>query len=119
MIEALEDFMAELASAGDVESFAARWEAEPAPFASVTVTSWEEYAGGGAEIAFAEGAKPSVAELEAAFGPFSEPPRMPSGTRVLRALWRREDMPVNVVLLVYSPPEAREPLDRIVVQRGI
>jgi hypothetical protein len=44
---------------------------------------------------------------------------MPSGTRVLRALWRREDMPVNVVLLVYSPPEAREPLDRIVVQRGI
>ena len=117
MIDALQSFMRELAAADDVGSFARRWESDPAPFAAVEVTSWEEYAGGGAEVVFAEGTGPTVAQLELAFGPFTEPPRAYPARRALRGEWWREGMPVRVVLLIY-PPDGDGPLERLVLQPG-
>jgi hypothetical protein len=119
VIEDLERFMAELASADDAESFARRWEPAPAPFAAVEVSSWEEYVSGGAEVVFADDAKPTLAQLEAVFGPFTEGLRAFPARRVLRGAWWREGMPIRIVLLIYSPPEGDEPLDRLVLQRGI
>ena len=118
MIAALERLMTDLACAGSVAEFEDRWVSSPSPFAAVSVRSWEEHVGGGAEVEFAPGAGPSLAQLEAAFGAFSEPPRAPAGRRHLRGTWWKEGMPARVVLLVYSPPPADESLERIMVQRG-
>ena len=115
---ALDGIMGELAAAPDAASFAARWESAPAPFAAVAVDDWDEHVVGGAELVFADAERPSIAELEAAFGAFGAPPSMPSGTRFLRGEWWREGMPVRVVLLVYSPPGRDAPLERLVLQRG-
>ena len=111
--------MRELAAVEDVGSFAACWESDPAPFAAVEVASWEEYAGGGAEVVFRDGTGPTLAQMEAAFGPFTEPPRVYPARRVLRGEWWREGMPVRVIMLIYSPPEGDEPVEALVLQPGL
>jgi hypothetical protein len=122
MSDVLADLMRRLSAGGDAAEFAQRWERSPAPFASVTVRSWasEERPWSDVDVAFAPGAAPTLAELEAAFGPFTEPPRLSSGTRRLRGEWWEDGMPVRVVLNIKPAPAGRdEPLAGLSLQTGM
>jgi hypothetical protein len=117
--QALRRLAEDVAQAGDVQARAAAWESSPAPFASVEFQLNDGEAPPAVDVAFAEGAAPSVADLEDAFGGFVETPRLPSsGRRVLRGQVWRDGMPARVVILVYDPPAHDEPLAALHLQRG-
>jgi hypothetical protein len=117
-LEALERLFADIAAHEESAPVARAWSTPSAPLARVAIDPWDDGAIGGADVRFAPGSGPTLAEVADRFGAWGEPPRLTSGTRVLRAEWWREGLPVRVILLVRDPPADDEPLDELTIQRG-
>lgn len=111
MREGLEALLAGLAAGQDAATL-------EAALPGVQVTASDDGTPESAVVTFAGGAGPALADLEAWFGTFGEPPRRSSGTRRLRGEWWREPMPVRVALYVVDPPPEGEPVPSLLVQRG-
>jgi hypothetical protein len=115
-MRALEEVAADLAASEDSALFARRWERPPPPLRALEVKPWDADVAGGAEVVFADGAGPSLAMLEAAYGMFEERPQLFSGTR-LRLGRRSREGAAGVEIAVYGSAGDDEPLERVHLHR--
>lgn len=70
----LEEVAADLAVSEGAEAFARRWRAPSPPLREIAVRPWNADVAGGADVIFAEGAGPTIAQLAERFGELVEAP---------------------------------------------